>query len=189
MNNLVPVAVWTAAAVVLLCAAPSSGAAQGAGAIAPIPARPGDVATIDGILQAFYDVISGPVGQPREWARDRALYIPGVRFVAMSVRNGVPVAQVMSHQQFVEDSDPWMVGQGFFEEEIHRVTHRFGNIAHVFSTYAFHRTADGPVLGRGVNSIELFWDGTRWWIAGAIWDGERPDNAIPAALLQDPPRD
>jgi len=189
MSNLLSVAVRTTAAVALLCAAPGSGAAQGAVTVAPIPARPADVATIDGMIQAFYDVISGPAGQPREWSRDRTLYIPGVKFVAMSVKDGAPVAQVMSHQQFVEDSDPWMVGQGFFEKEIHRVTRRFGNIVHVFSTYAFRRTADGPVLGRGVNSIELFWDGTRWWIAAAIWDGERPDNPIPAALLQDAPRD
>lgn len=189
MNNMLPLAAWTTAAALLLCAAPGSGAAQGAGTAAPIPARPADVATIDAIIHAFYDVISGPAGQPREWARDRTLYIPGVKFVAMSVQNGTPAAHVMSHEQFVEDSDPWMVGQGFFEKEIHRVTHRFGNIAHVFSTYAFRRTPDGPVLGRGVNSIELFWDGTRWWIAGAIWDGERPDNPIPAAFLPEGPRD
>ena len=188
MNKLPPAAVWTTAAALLFGAAPR-GAAQSAVTVAPIAVRPADVATIDGMIQAFYDVISGPAGQPREWSRDRMLYIPGVRFVAMSVKDGAPVAQVMSHQQFVEDSDPWMVGQGFFEKEIHRVTRRFGNIAHVFSTYAFRREAEGPVLGRGVNSIELFWDGTRWWIAGAIWDGERPDNAIPAALLQDAPRD
>ena len=187
MNNLPPVAPVWAAVLALLCGATISGAAQDTGArpVAPIPARPGDVSTLDGIIQAFYDVISGPAGQPREWARDRTLYIPGVKFVAMSVKDGAPLARVMSHQEFVEDSDPWMVGQGFFEKEIHRVTHRFGNIAHVFSTYAFRRTLDGPVLGRGVNSIELFWDGTRWWIAGAIWDGERPDNPIPAAFLQD----
>jgi len=183
MSTLPSVAVWTTAAIALLCAAPGSGAAQGGVTVAPIPARAADVTTIDGMLHAFYDVISGPAGQPREWSRDRTLYIPGVKFVAMSVKDGVPVAQVMSHQQFVEDSDPWMVGQGFFEKEIHRVTRRFGNIAHVFSTYAFRRTADGPVLGRGVNSIELFWDGTRWWIAGATWDGERPDNPIPAEFL------
>jgi len=189
MSNLLSIAVGTTAAIALLCAAPGAGAAQGTVIVAPIPARPADVATIDGMIQAFYDVISGPAGQPREWSRDRTLYIPGVKFVAMSVKDGTPVAQVMSHQQFVEDSDPWMVGQGFFEREVHRVTRRFGNIVHVFSTYAFRRTADGPVLGRGVNSIELFWDGTRWWIAAAIWDGERPDNPIPAALLQDAPRD
>jgi hypothetical protein len=35
---------------------------------------------------------------------------------------------------------------------------------------------------RSVNSIQLYWDGTRWWIASATWDDERPDNPIPAEL-------
>lgn len=186
MKDFLPAAAWTVA-VALLCAAPGAGAAQRPVTVASIAARPADVATLDGIIHAFYDVITGPAGQPRDWARDRTLYIPGVKFVAMSTNKNAPVAHVMSHQEFVEDSDSGMVGQGFFEQEIHRVTRRFGNIAHVFSTYAFRRTAAGPVLGRGVNSIELFWDGARWWIAGAIWDGERPDNPIPAAFLPGAP--
>src|SRR3979490_3074327 len=66
MNNLVSVAGWTTAAIALLWAVPSPGTAQGAVTVAPIPARPDDVATIDGMIQAFYEVISGPAGQPRE---------------------------------------------------------------------------------------------------------------------------
>ncbi|MGH7643959.1 MAG: hypothetical protein ACREMR_00095 [Gemmatimonadales bacterium] len=159
----------------------AAGAAQ---VVVPsVPPRAEDVASIDGILAAFYDVISGPAGQPREWARDRTLYIAGVRFVSLDVRDGRPVASVMDHQQFVDRTDAGFVRDGFFEREIHRVTHRFGNLAHVFSTYEMRRTPDGPVFGRGVNSIELFWDGMRWWIAAAVWDDERPDNPIPADLL------
>lgn len=149
----------------------------------PPPARPEDVATIDGMIRAFYDVISGPAGQAREWGRDSTLYIPGVRFVALNMRDGRIVAEVMDHAQFIGSVNGPFVQQGFFERELHRVTRRFGNIAHVFSTYEFRTTPDGPVLGRGVNSIEMFWDGRRWWIAGAIWDAERPDNPIPAELL------
>ncbi|MGZ4815450.1 MAG: hypothetical protein ACXVZV_08580 [Terriglobales bacterium] len=69
------------------------------------------------------------------------------------------------------------------EREIHRVTERFGNIAHVWSTYESRRTPDGPVIARGINSIELFWDGNRWWIANAIWDQETPTKAIPKEFL------
>jgi hypothetical protein len=54
---------------------------------------------------------------------------------------------------------------------------------HILSTYDSRNTKDGPVIDRGVNSIELFWDGKRWWIAGAIWDEERGDNPIPRELL------
>jgi hypothetical protein len=163
-------------AVVMMFLACSTARAQ---SLAP---RPEDVGTIDGIIQAFYDVISGPAGTPRQWQRDSTLYIPRVRFVAMDVREGRPVAAVMDHAEFVGRYNAAFVDRGFFEREIHRVTKRFGNIAHVFSTYEYRATEKGPVQGRGVNSIQLFWDGTRWWIAGATWDDERPDNPIPAEL-------
>jgi hypothetical protein len=149
-----------------------------------VAARPDDVATLDGIMKAFYDVISGPAGQPRQWSRDRSLYIPEIRFVAMSInKKGRPVARIATHQQFVDASNAYFLKEGFYEQEIHRVTQRFGNIAHIWSSYESRNKADGPVIARGINSVELFWDGTRWWIASNIWDDERADNRIPAEYL------
>jgi hypothetical protein len=151
--------------------------------VPPATPRPDDVATIDGILKAFYEVVSGAPGAPRQWSRDRSLYIPGVRFVSNGVgKDGKPRSKVMSHQEFVDGSDA-MLAEGFDEREIHRVTERFGNIAHVMSTYESRKTKDGPVTERGINSIELVWDGSRWWIAGAIWDEERPGTPIPKEYL------
>jgi len=92
---------------------------------------------------------------------------------------GHPVAQIASHQQFVDASNAILLKEGFYEREVHRVTQKFGNIAHVFSTYETRLQAGGPVLSRGINSIELFYDGKRWWIASNIWDDERPDNPLP----------
>lgn len=149
-----------------------------------IEPRPEDVGSLDGIMKAFYEVISGPAGQPRQWSRDRTLYIPDIRFVSMSVgKDGKPAAHTMSHQQFVDTSDKGLQQGGFYETEIHRNTERFGNIAHIASTYESRSKADGPVIARGINSIEAFWDGKRWWIASAIWDEERPDNPIPSQNL------
>ncbi len=150
--------------------------------VATVEPRPEDVGSIDGIMKAFYEVISGPAGQPRQWARDRTLYIPGIRFVSVHSKDGKPVVNVADHQQYVDASNPAFVSKGFFEREIHRVTHRFGNVVHVFSTYEWGATADKP-MGRGVNSVELFYDGARWWIASALWEDERPDNPIPKELL------
>ena len=168
----------SAAALVLAAAPPASVA------VPTIPPSPADVRSIDGMINAYYEVITGPPGQPRQWSRDRTLYIPDLRFVAMGVdKAGKPVASVQSHQQYVDASNAMMVKEGFDEREIHRVTQRFGNIAHVFSTYETRRAPGGPVIGRGINSIELFYDGDRWWIANAIWDDERPDNPIPKEYL------
>src|SRR2546423_13950391 len=130
--------------------------------------RPADVATVDGVVKAYYDVITGPAGQPRQWSRDRSLYIPDLRFVATGVAKGRPYARVMTHQDFVDGSDSSFVHDGFFEREIHRVTRTYGNIVQVFSTYEEHRTADGPVEERCINALQLFWDGNRWWHASAI---------------------
>jgi len=172
------------AVVGLATAASAQQPAQRHVAVPTVPARAEDVATLDGIIAAFYDVISGPVGQPRQWARDRSLYVPGVRFVSTGYgAAGDRDVHVMDHQTFVDDIDSALVAEGFYETEIHRVTRRVNDIAHVFSTYEMRRAPDAPVFGRGVNSIELFWDGTRWWIAGAVWIDEAPDHPIPADLL------
>lgn len=149
-----------------------------------IAPRPEDVATLDGILKAFYEVISGPAGQPRQWSRDRSLYIPHVQFVSLSIDStGAIHAGVMDHQTYVDATNDAFVRRGFFEAEIHRITHRFGNVVHVFSTYEMRERLDGPVIGRGINSVELFWDGARWWISAAQWDDERPGNPIPPEYL------
>lgn len=142
-----------------------------------------DVATLEGILSAFYEVISGAAGVPRQWGRDRTLYIPGVRFVSLGFAGGRIRVHVYDHQAYVDATDPFFLSKGFFEREIHRSAVRFGNFTHVLSTYESRTTQDGPVIARGVNSVQLFWDGRRWWIAGAVWDDERPDNPIPPELL------
>jgi hypothetical protein len=151
--------------------------------IAKIAADPKDVSTIDGIIKAFYDTISGPKGQPRQWARDRTLYMPGVRFVSMNEQDGKIRAGILTHQQYVNSTNASLVGDGFHEREINRIVRRFGNVAHVFSTYEFTND-DKSAKGRGVNTIELYWDGTRWWISFAAWDEERPGNPIPKEFLR-----
>jgi hypothetical protein len=147
-----------------------------------IPADPADVASIDGIVTAFYDVISGPVGAPREWGRDETLYLPGITFTPAGIgSDGRPRARTTSKGDWVQEADAFLVGSGFVERELHRETLRFGNIAQVWSTYEWE-TADGK-RGRGINSIHLFHDGDRWWITHATWDSERPDNPIPDPYL------
>jgi hypothetical protein len=167
----------------LVSLAPALGAQQHVEVAAAAP-RPEDVGSIDGIMRAFYEAVSGPAGQARQWSRDRTLYIPDIRFVSINVgKDGKTHATAMSHQQFVDGSDAGMVKLGFFETELHRITRSFGHVAHVFSTYEMRQKPDSPVIGRGVNSIQLYNDGSRWWIASVTWDDEREGNPIPKEFL------
>lgn len=146
-------------------------------------ADPADVATIDAIIAASYDVISGPAGE-RDWDRERSLFHPASRHMPTS-RNaeGGSDLNAMDVEGFIDSSRGYFAENPFYEYEISRETQRFGDIAHVFSTYAWGSEKDGPVLGRGINSFQLLWDGTRWWIVSVYWAQESEAMPIPAEYL------
>jgi hypothetical protein len=52
-----------------------------------IPARTEDVSSIEGIVKASYDAISGGVGVPRDWGRDRTLEIMRQRVCTRGMRS------------------------------------------------------------------------------------------------------
>ena len=161
-------------------------AAAPAAVAAPAP-RPADVASEDAIIAALYAAISGPAGQKRDWERFRPLFIPDARLiVARPPRpDGAQPPRVMTVEQYIAGSGA--LENGFFEREISRISETFGGVTHRFSTYESRRRADDPTpFARGINSIQLLNDGTRWWVVTVFWDSERASNPIPAKYL--PPR-
>lgn len=150
-----------------------------------IAARPDDVGTLDGLMRAFYETVNIAPTEARQWDRDRTLYVPWIRFIGTSIdRDGKAKVSSWTHQQYVEATEP-LVARGFKEWEISRRTQRYGNIAHIDSTYAGEAAADGKVdRFRGVNSIEAYFDGARWWISSVMWMSESPNHPIPRVYLQ-----
>jgi hypothetical protein len=151
---------------------------------------PADVASIDAIVRASYDGISGPAGQKRNWDRERSLFIPGARLIPTSAApgstnsNGKMMPQILDVEAFIARVVPFFEKNGFYEKEIARRTEQFGNIAHVFSTYESRHNADDPEpFMRGINSFQLFYDGNRWWIVTIFWQHETPDHLIPEEYL------
>ncbi len=151
---------------------------------APVKANPADVASLDAILAALYGVISGPAGQKRDWDRMRSLFVPGARLIpSVKLPDGPLVTRVLDVEGYIERSRKTLEEQGFFEQEISRRTETFGAVTHVFSTYEGRRKAEDKPFVRGINSIQLFNDGTRWWIVTVYWDSERPGQTIPEKYL------
>lgn len=149
-------------------------------------ANPADVGSVDAILKALYDVISGPAGQARNWDRFRSLLVPNARLMPTGNRpNGGAGVAMLSGDDYVKRAGPGLEKNGFFEVEVHRVVEQYGNIMHAFSTYESRRTADPneKPFARGINSIQLLKDGGRYWIVSIFWDSERPGNELPAKYL------
>src|SRR5215510_535202 len=148
-------------------------------------ANPADVATMDSTVAALYDVISGPPGK-RDWDRFRSLFIPGARLIPTGVRQtGEVGSRVLTPDDYVQRSAPFLEKEGFFEREVSRRTEKFANIAHLFSTYeSRHAKDDAKPFARGINSIQMMNDGKRWWIVTVFWQGEDPKNQLPAEYLK-----
>lgn len=168
-----------ALALVVTWVLPSSTSGQ-----TPPPADPADVSSPDAILEAVYDVISGPAGEARDWDRFRSLFIPEARLIPSGpAAAGGFGYQVQTPAQFAAAAGPQFQQTGFFEREIHRTTERFGSVLHAFSTYESLRAADAEPFARGINSFQLHWDGERWWIVTIYWFAETPDFPIPEEYL------
>jgi hypothetical protein len=147
-------------------------------ALVPGP-RPEDVRSPENIVSAAYAVISGPPG-PRDWERFRSLFIPQARLTASHARkDGTVAVTLLSVSDYVNLAGAGFLKTGFFEASMHNETRRFGNIAQVFSSYESRHSVNDPPFARGINSFQLVYDGTRWWIVSILWDEETPTNPIP----------
>ena len=139
-----------------------------------------DVKTLDGIIHAYYEVVSGPAGK-RNWERDKSLHHPDAHvMIAGENEEGVPYLKSMKLDEFHQNFSP---NTAFYEQEISRKSQAFGHITHVWSSYQYTQEPDGPVQGRGINSIQLYHDGERWWILGWVYDSERKNNPLPEKYL------
>jgi hypothetical protein len=149
-------------------------------------ANPADVASIDSIVAAVYDVISGPAGKKRDWDRMRSLFAPGARLIPTGPRpTGGYGSRVLTVDEYIERSSGFFEKEGFFETEVARQTEQFGQIAHAFSTYeSRHAPDDAKPIQRGINSFQLMNDGKRWWVMTIFWQGEDEKTPLPEKYLK-----
>lgn len=155
------------------------------GALSTLAAEsPEEFASMDTLITTLYGTISGPAGA-RDWDRFRGLFYPGARLLRTVVSPDSTVGMsAMDVQGFIDFADPFFRQHPFYERELVRQVDQFGQIAQVFSTFESYPAPDGgDSLGRGINSVQLWFDGRRWWIMSMLWDDERSSNPIPAQYL------
>ena len=150
-------------------------------------ADPKDVATLDAIMKAVYEVISGDAGQARDWARFRTLFHKDARLIptGKSAQTQLIGASGLAPDDYIKRAEPFFMKEGFYESEKARHVDLYGNIAQVFSTYeARHSKTDKTPFLRGINSFQLLNDGKRWCVITIYWQAETPENQIPKKYLK-----
>lgn len=149
-------------------------------AVASPAANPADVESIDALIKATYDVISGPAGA-RDWNRFNSLFLPEARMGAIAPGGRY---QDFTPAQYARMNSPLFLQQGFYEQEIGRQVQQFGNVANVASAYQYRFTPDGKIEQRGVNYLMLVKSGGRWWIAQLSWQDEEGGLKIPEEMIR-----
>lgn len=175
------------ACVALFSAMANISQAQGApsGDSAAPPAAAADVKSATAVIHAAYDVISGPAGG-RDWNRFYSLFAPGARLIrTLHDSTGPAHLQPMTPHEFAKLAGEFFSKNPFYESEIGRESNTFGAVTQAFSAYqSKHAPGDAKPFARGINSFQLFNDGTRWYIVTIYWDDEQKSGAtIPDRYL------
>lgn len=139
--------------------------------------------TIDAAVDTLYAIISGPVGEARDFDALRELYLPDARMtVAGPGEDGEGRVVTLGVEDYIERNASYLAEVGFTETETRRQVHRYGELATVLSGYEGVRADTGEVVGTGVNMITLARVDGNWKVAAIAWRGETEDWPVDRAF-------
>jgi hypothetical protein len=143
-----------------------------------------DVTSPEAIVAAFLASGSGPAG-PRDFNRMKTLFAPNARVITIRRSKTEPaIAVTRSIDQYAEEAGKYLATNANYESVVKSWVERYANLAQVFCSFEARHTPEGEVFYRGVGSFQLLWDGGRWWILTAYWQGEREGEPLPAKYRQ-----
>ena len=130
----------------------------------------GEREAVEAAVDAIYAVISGPVGEARDFDLMRSYFLPGAAMGAVGPGpEGNGRGRVITLEQYIERSGPWLVENGFTERATRTDITIYGEIAYAKSAYEGVNGHTGEVFVRGVNFITLFKIEGEWKIASLLW--------------------
>ncbi|HMO37904.1 MAG TPA: hypothetical protein PKC76_06750 [Saprospiraceae bacterium] len=143
-----------------------------------------DAETIEGVMAAILDVISGPAGRTVDWDHFRYLFRGDAPLHIRAKRNDALTILATSVEGYVKDIGPRIASQDFFESIGSLTIDQYADIAQVFMVYEARRSPAGEPFDRGINSFQLIYDEGRWWIISLMWQAESTGVPIPARYLK-----
>lgn len=143
-------------------------------------ANPDDVATIDGVMKAYYESVSGHPGK-RDGERMLSLFIPDGK-IKIDTEGDIPTHQLA--KDYLRTESFLTISTDFFEREISRDMQQFGYMVNILSTYGISDAMENEnYTARGVTAFELVKTGDRWWILSTMWQRESEELPLPPHLL------
>jgi hypothetical protein len=138
-------------------------------------------ATLDQLVKALDDAVSGPADKDRTCFRQALL--PNARLTPIRIAaDGTATPRILTVDGWI-DAVRKRGSQVFYEKQIKVETETYGHMAHLWSTYETRTDPAGKAVDRGINSIQAIFDGHRWRIAAILWQAETPAEKVPEKYL------
>jgi hypothetical protein len=138
-----------------------------------------DVTSLDAIIKAYYEVVSGASEDPWQFERDQYLHSE-TAFITRLQDNGKAKVHSLEAEYIPLLLHP---KEDFYEKEIKRTVSRFGNMAQVWSAYEVRTSPEIASNIRGLNSIQLHFENGRWFIDSWTTQMETDNNTLVTDFL------
>jgi len=140
-----------------------------------------DVQSIDAIIDAYYDVVSGSSKDPWQFERDSYIHSKNAIITRLD-ENGVATSHSLEAEYIPLALAP---KTDFYEKELKRTVSQFGNIAQVWSAFEIRTDPEIATIVRGLNSIQLHYENERWFIDSWTCEMEHPKNPLVAQFIME----
>jgi hypothetical protein len=144
------------------------------------------LSTVNSIMHSLYDVISGPAGQDRDWKAFRNLFAEDARmYIAVPDKEQGSVLKSITPEEYIERNQTRFADIGFNERELYRIANSYGAGTQVFSTYESHFVNKNgeEEITKGINNVQLYFDGERYFIVSIFWDANAKNIQVPERYL------
>lgn len=134
-------------------------------------------------VEALYEVISGPVGELRDWERFRAMFLDSAQMTVLApLPEGGERVVTLTIDEYVSRNAERLSEMGFTEAETRRQSHVYGGLATILSAYEATRADTGETFATGVNTLVLAREEGVWKVASLAWRSETEDWPVERAF-------
>jgi len=138
---------------------------------------------VQAVVDGVYAVISGPVGQARDFDAMREMFLPDALMGAVSPgEDGQGSANTFSLEGYIERAGAFLVENGFTERATRTEITLYGELAYARSAYEGINGGTGEVMVTGVNFFTLFKVEGEWKVASLLWRAASEDWPPSAAF-------
>ena len=138
-----------------------------------------DVKSVDAIINAYYDVVSGSSSEPWEFERDKYIHSKNAIITRLD-ENGKAESHTLEAEYIPIGLSP---KEDFYEKELKRVVSKFGNISQVWSAFEIRTDLKTESNIRGLNSVQLHYENGRWFIDSWTCEMESEKNNLVTEFL------